>query len=143
LVEIGARPPGSDGIRRAQAYNIGQLKSFGCQFEEHDFHASTPLGDVAMKNIIAKIPGTSSDIVLYSTYYDTLRMANFVGADDGGSGTGTMLELARIFCSKKLGSPGAGGVLLSRSEGNRLPTPLGCWKQMDMAAFPDSIFVRS
>jgi glutaminyl-peptide cyclotransferase len=101
LVEIGARPPGSDGIRRAQAYIIGQLKSFGCQVEEHDFHASTPLGNVAMKNIIAKIPGTSSDIVLYSTHYDTLRMAKFVGADDGGSGTGTMLELARIFCARK------------------------------------------
>ncbi len=104
LVEIGARPPGSDGIRRAQAYIIGQLKSFGCQVEEHDFHASTPLGDVTMKNIIAKIPGTSSDIVLYSTHYDTLRMANFVGADDGGSGTGTMLELARIFCARKITS---------------------------------------
>jgi glutaminyl-peptide cyclotransferase len=101
LVEIGPRPPGSEGIHRAQAYIIGQLQSFGCQVEEHDFHASTPLGDVAMKNIIAKIPGTGGDIVLYTTHYDTLRMANFVGADDGGSGTGTMLELARVFCSRK------------------------------------------
>jgi glutaminyl-peptide cyclotransferase len=101
LVEIGPRPPGSDGIHRAQGYIIGQLKSFGCQVEEHDFHGSTPLGDVAMKNIVAKIPGTGSDIVLYATHYDTLRMANFVGADDGGSGTGTMLELARLFCARK------------------------------------------
>jgi glutaminyl-peptide cyclotransferase len=101
LVEIGPRPPGSDGIHRAQAYIVGQLKDFGCQVEEHDFHASTPLGDVAMKNIIAKIPGTSGDIVLYTTHYDTLRMVNFVGADDGGSGAGTMLELARISCPRK------------------------------------------
>lgn len=101
LVEIGPRPPGSDGIHRAQAYIISRLKSFGCHVEEHDFHGSTPLGDVAMKNIIAKIPGTGSDIVLYTTHYDTLRMANFVGADDGGSGTGTILELARIFCARK------------------------------------------
>jgi glutaminyl-peptide cyclotransferase len=101
LVEIGPRPPGSAGIHRAQAYIVGQLKSFGCQVEEHDFHASTPLGDIAMKNIIAKIPGAGSDIVLYTTHYDTLRMANFVGADDGGSGTGTMLELARVLCARK------------------------------------------
>jgi glutaminyl-peptide cyclotransferase len=101
LVEIGPRPPGSNEIRRAQAYIIGQLKSFGCQVEEHDFHGSTPLGDVAMKNIIAKIPGKGSDIVLYTTHYDTLRMANFVGADDGGLSTGTMLELARVFCARK------------------------------------------
>src|SRR5271170_2351355 len=101
LVEIGPRPPGSDGIHAAQAYIAGQLKGFGCQVEEHDFHGSTPLGDIAMKNIIAKIPGTGSGVVLYTTHYDTVRLPNFVGADDGGSGTGTMLELARILCRRK------------------------------------------
>ncbi len=101
LVEIGPRPPGSDGIHRAQGYIISQLQSFGCPVEEHDFHGSTPLGDIAMKNIIAKIPGMGSGIVLYATHYDTVRLPNFVGADDGGSGTGTMLELARIFCARK------------------------------------------
>ena len=101
LVEIGPRPPGSDGMHRAQAYIISQLKSFGCLVDEHDFQGSTPLGDIAMQNIIAKIPGTGSGIVLYATHYDTIRLPNFVGADDGGSGTGTMLELARIFCARK------------------------------------------
>ncbi|MFZ3215715.1 MAG: M28 family peptidase [Candidatus Acidiferrales bacterium] len=101
LVAIGPRPPASDGIHRAQAYIIGQLKSFGCPVEEHDFHGSTPLGNLPMKNIIAKIPGTGRNIVLYATHYDTVRLPNFVGADDGGSGTGTMLELARILCARK------------------------------------------
>src|SRR5260370_18743251 len=101
LMEIGPRPPESDGIHRAQAYIIGQLKSFGCPVEEHDFHASTVLGDLAMKNIVVKLPGTSSGIILYTTHYDTVRIPNFVGADDGGSGTGTMLELARLFCARK------------------------------------------
>jgi glutaminyl-peptide cyclotransferase len=101
LVEIGPRPPASDGIHRAQVYIIDQLQSFGCPVEEHDFHGSTPLGSLAMKNIVAKIPGTTPGIVLYTTHYDTVRIPNFVGADDGGSGVGTMLELARIFCSRK------------------------------------------
>ena len=101
LVEIGPRPPDSEGIRRAQAYIIGQLKSYGCPVEEHDFHASTVLGNLAMKNIVVKLHGTNSGIILYTTHYDTLRMRNFVGADDGGSGTGTMLELARQFCARK------------------------------------------
>lgn len=101
LVAIGPRPPGSDAIRRAQAYIISQLKSYGCAVEEHDFHAETAIGEIAMKNIVVKIPGKSSGIVLYSTHYDTLRMPNFVGADDGGSGTGTLLELARILCDRK------------------------------------------
>lgn len=101
LVEIGPRPPDSEGIRRAQAYIIGQLKSYGCPVEEHDFHAATVLGSLAMKNIVVKLPGTSSGIVLYTTHYDTARIPDFVGADDGGSGTGTMLELARLFCARK------------------------------------------
>ncbi|HEX8827162.1 MAG TPA: hypothetical protein VF778_03520, partial [Xanthobacteraceae bacterium] len=66
LVEIGPRPPDSDGIRRAQAYIIGQLKSFGCPVEEHDFHASTVLGNLAMKNIVVKLHGTNSGIILYT-----------------------------------------------------------------------------
>jgi hypothetical protein len=101
LVEIGPRPPASEGIRRAQAYILGQLKSYGCQVEEHDFHGSTVLGNLAMKNIVAKVHGTGSGIILYTTHYDTIRIPNFVGADDGGSGTGTMLELARLFCARK------------------------------------------
>ena len=101
LVDIGPRPPASDGIHRAQAYIVGQLKSFGCPVEEHDFHASTVLGDLAMKNIVVKLPGTSSGLILYTTHYDTVRIPNFVGADDGGSGTGTMLELARLFCARQ------------------------------------------
>jgi Zn-dependent M28 family amino/carboxypeptidase len=101
LVEIGPRPPASEGIHRAQSYIIGQLKSFGCPVEEHDFHASTAIGDLAMKNIVVKLHGSGSGIILYATHYDTLRMPNFVGVDDGGSGTGTMLELARLFCARK------------------------------------------
>lgn len=101
LVEIGPRPSDSDGIRRAQAYIIGQLKSYGCPVDEHDFHASTVLGNLAMKNIVVKLHGTGSGIILYTTHYDTVRIPNFVGADDGGSGTGTMLELARLFCGRK------------------------------------------
>jgi glutaminyl-peptide cyclotransferase len=101
LVEIGPRPPASDGIHRAQAYIIDQLKSYGCPVEQHDFHAPTALGDLAMKNIVVKLPGTNSGIILYTTHYDTVRIPNFVGADDGGSGTGTMLELARLFCARK------------------------------------------
>ena len=101
LVAIGQHSAGSEGIRRAQEYIVGQLKSFGCAVEEQDFHASTPVGDVAMKNIVAKAPSTSPNIVIYASHYDTKRLDNFVGADDGGSSTGVLLELARLLCSRK------------------------------------------
>ncbi len=107
LVAFGPRPPASDGIHRTQDYIIAQLRGFGCAVDTHDFHASTPVGSVAMKNIIAKIPGTSPNIIILATHYDTdtldpdhRKLSNFVGADDGGSSTGLMLEMARVLCGK-------------------------------------------
>jgi Zn-dependent M28 family amino/carboxypeptidase len=101
LVAIGPHPAGSEGIRRAQSYIIQQLKSFGCPLEEQDFHASTPIGDVAMKNVLVKIPSANQNIILYASHYDTKRIEQFVGADDAGSSTGVLLELARILCGRK------------------------------------------
>jgi hypothetical protein len=102
LVAIGPHAAGSEGIRRAQEYIVGQLKSFGCPVEEEDFHApSTPVGDVAMKNIVVKIPSANPNIILYGSHYDTKLMPNFVGADDAGSSTGVLLEFARLACGRK------------------------------------------
>src|SRR5260370_25295172 len=100
LVAIGPHPAGSDGIHRAQAYIIEQLKSSGCPAEEQDFHASTPIGDVAMKNILVKIPSANPNIILYASHYDTKRIENFVGADDGGAITGVLLGLGRLLCAR-------------------------------------------
>ena len=102
LVAIGPHSAGSEGIRRAQDYIIGQLKSFGCPLEAQDFHApSTPVGDVAMENIVVKIPSANPNIILFGSHYDTKRITNFVGADDAGSSTGVLLELARLLCARK------------------------------------------
>ena len=101
LVAIGPRTAGTDGSRRTQDYLIGQLKGFGCPVDPEAFHTPTPLGDMEMRNIVVKIPGTSPDIVLFLTHYDTKRLPNFVGADDSGSSTGVMLELARLLCPRK------------------------------------------
>lgn len=99
LVAFGPRPPASDAIRHTQDYIVGQLKGFGCAVDTDDFHADTPIGSLAMKNIIAKVPGTGQGIILLLTHYDTLRLDNFVGADDGGSSSGLMLEMARLLCA--------------------------------------------
>jgi hypothetical protein len=101
LVAFGPRPAGSDANHRQQDYLIAQLKSYGCPVEEDDFHSQTPIGDVAMKDIVVKIPGASPNIVMFATHYDTKTLANFVGADDGASSTAVMLELARLLCVRK------------------------------------------
>ncbi len=101
LVAIGPRSAGTDGSHRAQDYITQQLKGLGCSVDPEPFHTPTPLGDMEMKNIVAKIPGTSRDIVLFLTHYDSKRLPNFVGADDSGSSTGVMLELAHLLCARK------------------------------------------
>lgn len=102
IVSFGPRPPASDGIHQVQDYIRAQLQSFGCAVDEDDFHASTPAGPIAMKNIIAKIPGTGQGIILLLTHYDSLgSVQNFVGAEDSASSTGVMLEMARLLCGKK------------------------------------------
>ena len=100
LVAFGPHPPASDGIRAVQQYIHSQLQTFGCAVEDDDFNAQTDMGTLAMKNIVAKIPGTGQGIILLLTHYDTKRVDNFVGAEDGGSSSGLMLEMARILCGR-------------------------------------------
>ncbi len=101
VVGFGPRPPESDALHKTQDYIRSQLQTFGCAVDEDDFHASTPVGSLAMKNIVAKAQGEGKGIILLLTHYDTLRMDRFVGAVDGGSSTGLMLEMARLLCSAK------------------------------------------
>lgn len=101
LVAIGPRTAGTDGNHRAQDYIINQLKGMGCPVDPEAFHTPTPLGDKEMRNLVVKIPGASPDILLFLTHYDTKLLPNFVGADDGGSSTGLMLEFARLLCPRK------------------------------------------
>ena len=101
IVAIGPHSAGTEGSHRAQAYIVGKLKSFGCPVDQEDFHTPSPIGTVAMENIVAKIPGASPDIVLLTTHYDSKLLPGFVGANDGGSSTAVALEMARLLCARK------------------------------------------
>jgi Peptidase family M28 len=100
-VSFGPRPSGSPALAKLQDYLISQLKGFGCAVDTDSFSADTPIGRLEMKNIVVKIPGERPGILLLGTHYDTARIDNFVGADDGASSTGLMLEMARLLCGKR------------------------------------------
>lgn len=97
LLRFGPRTPGSRGYRWAQKYIVRHLRLAYAEVEEVDFVVRTPDGLVPMKNIIGKIPGHSSDIVVLAGHYDTKKMEGFIGANDGGSSTALLLELARVL----------------------------------------------
>jgi hypothetical protein len=50
-----------------------------------------------MKNIICKFAGKSGRAIVFSGHYDTKTIPGFVGANDGGSSTGFLLEMAELL----------------------------------------------
>lgn len=93
IVAIGPRQPGSRGMAKQQAYIKAALKND--QVEEGAFKARTPRGEMQFKNLIAKFPGTSEEIIVLASHYDTnYGLKDYVGANDGASSTALLLELA-------------------------------------------------
>jgi glutaminyl-peptide cyclotransferase len=104
LVAFGMRSPGTPGQAKQQDYLRAKLKSDN--LEEDKFKAKTPVGEFEMTNFIAKFPGTTNDVIVISSHYDTLSsVKNFVGANDGGSSTALLLELANQLRGKKRTGP--------------------------------------
>ncbi|HYZ84678.1 MAG TPA: M28 family peptidase, partial [Bryobacteraceae bacterium] len=101
-VKFGPRPSGSLANRKLQGYIKTQLTRWGVPYTTDAFVANTPAGPKPMMNIVAKIKGTSGRGVVVSGHYDTkiMPMVTFVGANDAGSSTGLLLELARTQAGK-------------------------------------------
>lgn len=102
LVDLGPRPAGSEALEKSRLYIIEQLKSAGWTVARSEFSDQTPRGKVAFVNLIARF-GTgekkeAAQFLLCSHYdtktFDTIR---FVGANDGGSSTGLLIEMARVL----------------------------------------------
>jgi Zn-dependent M28 family amino/carboxypeptidase len=96
-VGFGPRPPDSAANHRLQTYILAQLKTRGCAITEDAFVAKAPQGSVPMKNILCKFAGTSGKAIVFSGHYDTKTIDGFVGANDGGSSTGFLLEMAEVL----------------------------------------------
>lgn len=100
IVALGPRPDGSPAIAKLRAMIHQRLAASGCEIISDRFTAQTPDGPAPMENIIAKFPGKSGRAIAVSGHYDTLKKPNFVGANDGGSSAGTLLELAAALSGK-------------------------------------------
>ena len=105
LVAIGPRPAGSPGAQKTRDYINAQMKALGIETREQPFDAETPIGTVKMVNVIATIPGpsTSSGRLIFAGHYDTklFKEFEFVGANDAGSSTAFLIELARVLKDRK------------------------------------------
>lgn len=99
VVGIGPRPAGSPGAAETRAYITKELAALGIEAVEQSFDAKTPLGVVTMVNVRATIPGSGEGRIIFAGHYDTkiFKEFTFVGANDAGSSTAMLLELARVL----------------------------------------------
>jgi glutaminyl-peptide cyclotransferase len=102
-VAFGPRPAGSAALEKTREYLVNELKSYGLKVWLDEFTPTTPQGKVKMKNIIAELPGESPNFIAIASHYDTkpYKEFTFVGANDGGSSTGALLEIARVLAADK------------------------------------------
>ena len=99
IVRHGPHPPGTEAQRKVGEYIAGQLESLGLRVDTQTFRPVTPRGRLRMTNIRGILPGPDEKILILASHYDSkfFDTFEFVGANDGGSSSGLVLELARVL----------------------------------------------
>lgn len=110
LVALGPRPPGSEALEATRAYIERELRAAGLEPVREPFDVKPPPGfksekpvDVfKMANVYADLPAKDpgAETVILCTHFETkIHPERFVGANDSGSGTAALLELARVIAA--------------------------------------------
>ncbi|KPQ00474.1 MAG: putative aminopeptidase [Bacteroidetes bacterium HLUCCA01] len=113
-VEYGPRNPNSEGHRLTRDYLVATLKTYAGEsmvYPQH-FQVEGYEGEILnLTNVIAAFNPQATDRIMLSAHWDTRPRAEedynatkqlqpILGADDGGSGVGILLELARIMAAE-------------------------------------------
>jgi glutaminyl-peptide cyclotransferase len=103
VVGFGPRPAGSAAADETRRYIRAQMAAIGVQVTDQAFEAKTPMGQVKMVNVRATIPGTRPERIILAGHYDTkvFKQFRFVGANDAGSSTAFLIEMARVLKARK------------------------------------------
>ncbi|MEQ8926486.1 MAG: M28 family peptidase [Fulvivirga sp.] len=106
-VEFGPRVPNSKNHTETGNYLIEKLKSFNWEVQEQNFEATTFDNQLLyLRNIIASYNPKKSKRILLAAHWDTRPFADkdndrieepILGANDGASGVGVLLEIARVI----------------------------------------------
>jgi hypothetical protein len=108
-VEFGPRVPGTDEHVACKNWLVGKLNSYGADVIEQDFVAKIYTGDKwNATNIIGQFNKDAKKRVVLAAHWDSRMIAEedsneekreepILGADDGASGVGVLLEIARLL----------------------------------------------
>ncbi len=106
-VNFGARTPNSPAHEKCADYLINKLKNYGWQVKPQRFEAKAFDGKILQStNVIASLKPQARKRILLGAHWDTRPFADqdktrqnepISGANDGGSGVGALLEVARLL----------------------------------------------
>jgi hypothetical protein len=109
-VDFGPRVPNTAAHQKTFDYLINTLKKYGATVTTQEFTALNYEGkQLQLKNIIASYSPEKQKRILLAAHWDTRPFADkdkekpnapFDGANDGASGVGVLLEIARLLNTK-------------------------------------------
>ena len=112
-VDFGPRVPNTPEHVTAGDYFVEKFKSYGAKIKEQNFNATTFDGtEVALRNIMASFNTSATKRVLLAAHWDSRPFADkdpdaperaMDAANDGASGVGVLLEIARVISLKQPG----------------------------------------
>lgn len=103
FIQIAPRHTGSAGMLMATLHLEGKLKQWGYDPTVDTFETETPGGPLIVRNVYATLQGKSRKTLILGGHTDTKSgiSHDFGGANDSGSSTGVLLELARHLAQNK------------------------------------------
>lgn len=115
-VSFGPRVPNTEAHRQCGDYLVTKLKEYEAKVEEQTFEAEAFDGTTLnLRNIIGSYQPQQQKRILLAAHWDSRPFADkdtvdtdqpILGANDGASGVGVLLEMARIFSTDSLPNVG-------------------------------------
>ena len=127
-IAFGPRIPNTEAHRKCAAWFVLKFESFGARVFEQKFQAKSFNGIILNgNNIIAQINPDAKRRILLAAHWDTrpwsdkdpdpkMQKKPFDSADDGPSGVGVLLELARTIQGQALNGLGVDFVLFDLED---------------------------
>jgi len=111
-VDFGPRVPETEAHEATKNWLLAKFEGYGFTVETQDFEAKTYDGLTwGLSNIIASYNPQATKRILLAAHWDTRRIADkdtermdepIDGANDGASGVGVLMEIARVIGSQEL-----------------------------------------
>jgi glutaminyl-peptide cyclotransferase len=124
FLAVGPRVSGTEGGRRAADYLAARLKAFGVTPSIDRFADQVPAGTQTFYNVTGRVSGSGEGLIVLVSHFDTKAgiAEGFSGANDSGSSTGLLLELAELVARQWHGGP---DILLAFVDGEECTVRYG------------------